>query len=424
MNEVAVGLSGGWNLSNQRRSLKQGVFNVPGATGICQNLPGGTEPHRCYTVSTNDNDLEDRFGAGDLLEYIRQIGRGVPDGKRGLNVTVVPVPDSQSADPVTKQNENIATIRGVADQKTGVYAHKSAPAHGALLARLQGIAGGYDSIIEGNAANAIVTALASVCASTFAHAFINGPNSTEVAAKAARALYSYKRMTMIETGAQIYDEANQRITVGASGIVAGLQAAVDAEHEGIPSHVAGNRALRIAAPGREIDFDWIDPSTEGQRLLNAQCNIIARGIPGEDFAVGEGGMILVAAFTMSNEPLEQLYNVVRMQDFIFVTLVKNYRIYLLQYNMDPKAALSAAIDQTNKQLTAWAQRRIIYSRPRVEFIPDDATPDDWRTGKIRLTGFAEPRAPITRFDLEMQRDTTGIEIEIAEFQSYANNSLL
>ncbi|WP_321341520.1 hypothetical protein [uncultured Cohaesibacter sp.] len=421
MSEIAVGLSGRWDLSNQARPIKQADFGVPSVTGICQNLPEGTEQNRCYTVATNDPNLVARFGEGDLVDQIRAIGRGLPSGKQALNVTVVPVKDSAETDPTAKRDANIAALRGLDDQKTGVYALKHAVAQGALMPRLNTIAGGYDAFIQDNTANPIVTALTAVNASTFGHAFINGPNSTEVEAKAVRSLYSDPSLTMIETGVQITDESNNLETVGASGFVAGLQAAVDAEHDGVPSHVAGNRALRIAAPGREMTFDWMDPSTEGQRLLNAQCDIIVRGRVGGDFSAGEGGMILVTCNTLSSDPLERYYNVVRMQNYILLTLLRSYKVFLLKYNMNPKRAIKAVIKQTNNWLVGMAQREIIYSAPKVLFVPDAETPSDWRKGKLAFTGRAEPRAPLTQIDLSMERDDAGIELEIAELETFAKN---
>lgn len=405
---VTVGMSGSWDLSGEIRPTKEASFSTLGLIGTSPNKSADIEYNRCYTVTTDDSDLSDKFGDGDILDALNDMALCVEDGQYALSVTVVVV--EEGADDA----ETITNLAGTSADGTGVFAFKLATMHQAELPRLLVIAGGYDVILgDGDTANQAVQNLASVSSSILGMTFFNGPSTTKTDAITHRELYSSKRLVMTDGGVVV-----DGVTKPAAHFVAALQAAVDLTHDGIPSHCAGMRALNVGGPGREIDFTLNNPACEGQDLLSYQIGIIVVGDAGADFSVGDGGTYYVGAHTLSDDTLEQFINVVRMQDYVLLNILRTQRQFLVKYNLTVTVARNI-IATAQSFLSKLAAKDAIYPNPSVKFVGNDSSPEDWREGKLEISAFAEPHAPLMTIDTTFYRDRDAIEYSIAELEEYS-----
>ena len=415
-----VGSTGVYDTTGSNIPVREADFATVGVLGVAPNKASGTEYNRNYTVSTADSDLLTRFGAGDIVDQIDAITKGLPAGVGAVNVTVVAVPESESADPETKLAETIANLAGSSADKTGAYTFLKATAHQALVPRIKTTAGLFDAVNTSGLANPIVTALDVVNGMDFGFQFINGPSSTEVAAVTARELYNTADAHMIETAALDFDSDGNVVTRGASGYIAGLQAGVDIINDGVPSHVAGNRAINVGGPAREIEYSTQHGANEGQRLLAQQMGILVRGDAGADFAAGSGGTIYVGAHTLSDDVHLLYYNKARMRNYVLLNLLRLYNKFNLINNVD-YVVFKNMIASAQEWLNGLADDRHIFTAPKVLFQPDADSPADWRLGKLVLDGQVEFRAPLMRTEQNLYPTTAGIEFEIAQLETFAKN---
>eukprot|EP01009_Symbiontida_sp_KSa7_P010006 NODE_8_length_3394_cov_3.951570_g7_i0.p1 GENE.NODE_8_length_3394_cov_3.951570_g7_i0~~NODE_8_length_3394_cov_3.951570_g7_i0.p1 ORF type:complete len:429 (-),score=130.24 NODE_8_length_3394_cov_3.951570_g7_i0:1194-2480(-) len=424
-----AGISGGWDHSGIPIPVQKAQFSVNAAIApiSAANKADGIEYHRCYTVGSSDRDLADMIGlngGGALLDQIRAIDSGKGTNS-GLPVTFVAVPESESADPETARNENVAAIAGAADLRTGVNAFLSAPKHNALTPRLCSIGGGFDSHPDTSVKNAAVQAFDSVVDVTRGFLYVNGNNTNKTDAVAIREQYGSSRMHIVETGGYVYDSTGQLALEGSAAHILGVQAAIDISKDGVPSHIAGGHEIPgIAKPGRELDFDYGSQSDEGQFLLENDIGFLCRGDTGQDLGPGRGGVMYIGAHTcQTNEVLEKFINVVRMQDWMWLNIARTWKNYLLKENIGaPVGVALAKLGET--WLKRQADKKIIYPKPSLRFVPYSGAADDWREGYLELKAWAEPRAPLMRIDFDMYRDDTGIKAEIAALAEFGRSYVI
>ncbi|WP_319533429.1 hypothetical protein [uncultured Cohaesibacter sp.] len=419
MGKPTVGASAVYDTSQTVQIVDKMDMSIPGVLGTSPNKASGVEHNYCYTVSTADTDLLERFGEGDVLDQIECIAAGLPDGVSATNVTVVIVPEGESADPATKHTETIANLAGSSANGSGAYAFKLAAAHRALTPRIKTVAGLYDADVT-NGANAIVNNLDEVNAYDFGFTFVNGTGTTEAAALAARALYDMTNAHMIETHVLDVDSSGNPVTRGPSGYIAGLQIGVDFIHDGIPSHVAGGRTITCSGPAREIAYNDFSDACEGQRLLKEGLGILTLGNGLDDNATGDGGTMYRGAHSMSNDSQLKFYNKARMRNYVLLTLARYYAQHNLINNVD-YAVFKNMITGAQNWLNSLADERHIYTAPRIDFIPNSGSVDDWREGILKLSGGVEFRSPLMRTDQTLAPDIAGIEIEIAQLEAFAKN---
>ncbi|WP_068312545.1 hypothetical protein [Polycladidibacter hongkongensis] len=423
MSKIIVGSRASWSMGGEPRPVRNADFSTLGIIGTAPNKAAELEFNRCYTAASNDAAFWKKLGDGPIAEQVRASAMALAEGIHAHWVTIVIVPEGESDDALTKARQEVANVAGDPVLGTGIYTFKSAPAHQARTPRLLSIAGGLSAVEPaGGGANPAVQAMAAVCDALYGFGFVDGSSSTLAGATTQRGLYTSKRLHIIETAVEVARPDGTAIKP-ASGYVCGLQAAVDYEHGGIPSHVAGMREIRVAGPAREIPFALNDGSTEGQRLLELGLGILVRGDAASDFAASDGGTLYIGAHTCANEPLEQFINVVRMQDYIAVNLMKALRPFFVKYNMAERAVRQAAVKTQQLWLSKLAHKNVIYPDPRVKFVPGPSAPEDWRQGKFVTTAAAEPSAPLMRIDTQITRDRQAIELEIAQMQAWSANYL-
>jgi phage tail sheath protein FI len=420
MSEPVAGVKSLWDHAGEIRPTQPEDFSTIFNIGPAPNKAEGLEFDRCYTVNTSDTEFWTAVGAGPVQDQARAAAKSLRNGDAAHNMTVVLTKEGTDSDPVNKRNETIANIAGDPLTGKGMYAAKLATAHNAKPARLYTIAGGFSGPMADNSANPAVQAMANVCGSMYGFGFFEGPNSTKAAAIAVRELYGSRHLHLIETGAYDYNAAGTEVLYGASGYIAGLQATVDRQHGGVPSHCAGAHEVLVSKPGREIGFTYDDGSYEGQQLLAAQIGFLTRGDANNAFAAGQGGCIYMGAHTCSSEPLEQFINVSRMQDYMSFMTMKAMVPFVLKYNMESSTVLRSALKTAESVLLGLANNNHIYANPRVEFIPDSTTPEDWRLGHFKIHSWAEPHAPLMKVTNTLHRDRNAIVIAARELEAFSS----
>ncbi|MFS8180905.1 hypothetical protein ACMG4P_05010 [Pseudovibrio denitrificans] len=419
MSEPVAGVKSHWDHSAEIRPTQPEDFSTIFNIGPAPNKDEGLEYDRCYTANTSDTNFWNAVGAGPVQDQARAAAKSLRNGDAAHNMTVVLTKEGTDSDPVNKRNETITNIAGDPLLGTGMYAAKLATAHNAKPARLYSIAGGLSGPMADNSANPAVQAMAIVCSSMYGFGFFEGPNSTKAAAIGVRELYNSRHLHLIETGAYDYNAAGTEVLHGASGYIAGLQATIDRQHGGVPSHCAGAQEVMVSKPGREIGFAYDDGSYEGQQLLAAQIGFLARGDANNAFAAGQGGSIYIGAHTCSSEPLEQFINVSRMQDYMSFMTMKAMVPFVIKYNMESSTVLRAALKTAESVLVGLANDKHIYANPRVEFIASPTTPEDWRLGHFKIHSWAEPHAPLMKITNTLHRDRNAIVIAGRELEAFA-----
>ena len=107
------------------------------------------------------------------------------------------------------------------------------------------------------------------------------------------------------------------------------------DHEtGAPFHSAANQAVQgIISPNREIGFNLTNSANEAQELFAANIGALIRGEIGDDFAIASGGFVLISTDNVGEDPLWQMYNVMRGRDYIHLGMLRALRYFLGRYNI-------------------------------------------------------------------------------------------
>lgn len=248
-------------------------------------------------------------------------------------------------------------------------------------------------------ANPVVAALPAVLNKLLAHAVVLGPADSQQA-------FTDWRET-IQSGRIIAQAISSK--VGVTPVVEdpvarilALGAAVDHEHGGMPFHSWANRPLHgIVGPNRAVDFSLTDGATEGQALLGLNGGIIVRGEAGVETAIASGGFIYIGTDTCSDNTLWQFYNQSRGRDYIHLTFLRTLRFYLGRFNLNKHTiqAIRNTMEFALRDLKAGGH----ILGYKVDFVPDQNSPEELRKGRFYIGFAAEEPAPLRYLGIQSTR---------------------
>src|SRR4029077_7975636 len=166
---------------------------------------------------------------------------------------------------------------------------------------------------------------------------------------------NHSRLIGVTGGVKVLDPISGNVVVRPiAGRIAGLMVAQDFR-VGFPSHSCANRPIQgIVGPARSIEFSLTDGDTEGQQILAANMGVVVRGLIGVETAISSGGFVFIGTDNMGDDQLWRFYNVVRMRDYLHLSLMPALRTYLGRSNVTRQTVRNvlATIDHFLSSLVA------------------------------------------------------------------------
>lgn len=264
-----------------------------------------------------------------------------------------------------------------------------------------GLTGAAAPLTLAPAANPVCSALPSVLNRLLAHAVVEGPGTTEIAAKNWREGINSDRLIPIDMWVKVLEGASIVSRPGAPRF-AGMLAAVDYEHGGAPMHSAANRPIQgITGLVRSIGFSLTDGATEAQSLLAANIGVAVRGELGVESAISTSGFIAIATDTAGDDPNWQFYNTTRGRDYIHLGLMRALRTYLGRVNITGHAVQAVLNTATIWLTQLQADGNLLGFR--VGFSEDQNTPEDLRLGRFSFDFQAEEPPVLRRIDMTSRK---------------------
>ncbi|MCZ4272465.1 phage tail protein [Maritalea porphyrae] len=392
----------------ETRPTAQAEFSDIGLALVAPDKAGGLEFNRPYAVNSNDVDFYTALGVGgNARAEIEGINDQLSEFRKSAKLSVVLVDEGDNADPAVKLTETLNNLKGDSVQKTGIHAWKNSAQLTGRTPRLCAVPGYTSQQTESNVANIVCAELPAVLNSLMAVAFVDGPNSTRQAALDWRETMSSKRLIPIETAVKVANSDGDVVVAPASSRVAALQLGIDQSKDGLPFHTAAMRALNIVGPGREMEFDLADFSTEGQELYNNNLGIVVRGEAGSDSAAAEGGFVYIGTDTCSTDPLWRFYNQVRGRDYLHVMAIRDLRNLLGKYNISIQLA-QTWITMQRARLNMLVRKNAILGF-QVQFVADENDPLDIRKGRLSISMDAEESAPFVHGHIKSGRYSVAVD---------------
>lgn len=278
-------------------------------------------------------------------------------------------------------------ITGVTITNVGV-GYTSAP----TLAVAGGTGGAVTATVDANA-NGVVASLPTLLDRLLAVAPVDGPMTSEAAARTWRATINSERIIPCEVAAKrMGDDGAIFVTPGAPAI-AGIGVRVDHQHSGRPFRSWANQPVYgIVGPARPIDFSILDGSNEGQALLGAGVGVLVRG-EGGDGAIADGGYVFVGTDGAGDDPLWNFYSQIRGRDYLHLMLIKTLRYFLGRRNLN-RGTIEDVIntmDKIGRDIKADGDLLDL----KVGFAKDQNSPEQLRLGRFKVLFKAE-EPPVLR----------------------------
>ena len=246
----------------------------------------------------------------------------------------------------------------------------------------------------GMLANPVAASLPSVLDAIFAIGYVFAGSVDATASKSYRETLSSKRLNVIDTGVKVIDSAGSTIDTDPCPALLGLHVRRDFAYDGRPFRSILNQPVYgIVGPSRDVEFNLLDGSSEGQDLLSNQIGVIVRGEGGNDFAIADGGFVFMGFENVGDESVWQQTHKVRGRDFIELTVIRTVRQYLGKFNLTTQT-IQTIVDTVDDILAIAEARQEILGR-RVRFDPDLNNTSDLRTGMIYVEAKFE-EAPVFR----------------------------
>ena len=243
-------------------------------------------------------------------------------------------------------------------------------------------------------ANPIASMLPAVLDGLIAHAIIESAGVSEINDKNWRTTLNHSRLIGISGGVKILDPISGNVVVRPiAGRIAGLMIAQDFR-VGFPSHSCANRPIHgIVGPARAVDFSLTDGDTEGQQLLAANLGVVVRGLIGVETAISSGGFVFIGTDNLGDDSLWRFYNIMRMRDYIHLSLMPALRTYLGRSNITRQTVRNvlATVDHFLSSLVAME----VLLGKKVSFRGNMNSAEEIRQGHITI-GFQAEEPTVLR----------------------------
>jgi phage tail sheath protein FI len=268
-------------------------------------------------------------------------------------------------------------------------------------------------------ANPVVAGATSICNQLMGQMLVESAGSSMQNDLDWRETMQSHRLIPLSGGCRVMDPATSYIMIRPlAPRMAGIM--VRRDHEtGAPFHSAANQAVQgIISPNRNIGFNLTDSANEAQELLGANIGVLVRGEIGDDFAIASGGFILISTDNAGEDPIWQMYNVMRGRDFIHLGMLRSLRYFLGRYNIigHTVRAILNTMEFFLRDLCA-DQHILGY---KVNFRTEGNSPEQIRLGHLTV-GFAAEEPPVLKhLTIESARYREAIDAMVSDLASQMN----
>ena len=224
------------------------------------------------------------------------------------------------------------------------------------------------------------------------------------------------RLIPLSGGCRVMDPITSNIVIRPlASRMAGIM--VRRDHEtGAPFHSAANQAVQgIISPNREIGFNLTDSANEAQELFAANMGCLVRGEVGSDFALASGGFVLVSTDNAGEDPLWQMYNVMRGRDYIHLGLLRALRYYLGRYNIVGHTVQAILNTMHYFLRDLKADNHILGFK--VNFRTEGNSPEQIRLGHLTVGFKAEEPPVLKHITIESSRYREALDEMVADLAS-------
>jgi phage tail sheath protein FI len=227
------------------------------------------------------------------------------------------------------------------------------------------------------------------------------------------------RLIPLSGGCRVMDPATSNIVIRPlAPRMAGIM--IRRDHEtGAPFHSSANQAVQgIISPNRDIGFNLTDSANEAQELLAANIGVLVRGEVGDDFAIASGGFVLVSTDNAGEDPIWQMYNVMRGRDYIHLGMLRALRFYLGRYNIIGHTVQAILNTMQFFLRDLHADSHILgYS---VNFRTEGNTPEQIRLGHLTVGFKAEEPPVLKHLTIESARFRDAIDAMVSDLATQLN----
>lgn len=331
--------------------------------------PTEFEAGKAVRFSTSDPDAVEALGTGLLKDAVDGINSQLEGLNSGADVVVVRV--AEGADAAATRASIVEALQDVG----------SIPSSVNKTPRLI-FAGRTAWRADMDTANPVVAALPAACERLLAIAPVDVDDTSSANAIDARETMSSERLIPIGVSARVYEGENL-VTRSMAPRVIGLFNRVDNGNEGKPfKPIAGRPLYGLAGLSRNIPFNLLDGSTEGQQMLDADVSIVARGEVNVDGAVSNGGFEFIGTDNTATGELWNQIHQVRGADYITVKLISIVREFLGK-EITPDY-VESFINSILFMLRDHKAAGDILGYNEDVFLPDQNSPEQIRLGRLKL----------------------------------------
>jgi len=268
-------------------------------------------------------------------------------------------------------------------------------------------------------ANPVVAGATAICNQLMGHMIVESAGSSMQNDIDWRETMQSQRLIPLSGGCRVMDPATSYILIRPlAPRMAGVM--VRRDHEtGAPFHSAANQPIQgIISPNREIGFNLTDSANEAQELLAFNIGVLIRGEVGDDFAIASGGFVLISTDNAGEDPIWQMYNVMRGRDFIHLGLLRSLRFFLGRYNIIGHTVQAILNTMRFFLRDLHADQHILgYS---VNFRTEGNTPEQIRLGKLTVGFKAEEPPVLKHITIESSRYREAIDAMVGDLASQLN----
>jgi phage tail sheath protein FI len=273
------------------------------------------------------------------------------------------------------------------------------------------------TIVSG--ANPVVAGATSICNQLLAHMIVESSGSSLQNDLDWRETMQSHRLIPLSGGCRVMDPVTSYIVIRPlASRMAGIM--VRRDHEtGAPFHSAANQAVQgIISPNREIGFNLTDSANEAQELFAANIGALIRGEVGDDFAIASGGFVLISTDNAGEDPLWQMYNVMRGRDYIHLGMLRSLRYFLGRYNIIGHTV--QAILNTMRFFLRDLQADQHILGYQVNFRTEGNSPEQIRLGHLTVGFKAEEPPVLKHITIESSRYREAIDAMVADLATQLN----
>jgi phage tail sheath protein FI len=273
------------------------------------------------------------------------------------------------------------------------------------------------SIVAG--ANPVVAGATSVCNQLLGMMIVESSGASFQNDIDWRETMQSHRLIPLSGGCRVMDPVTSYIVIRPlAPRMAGIM--VRRDHEtGAPFHSAANQGVQgIISPNREIGFNLTDSANEAQELFAANIGALIRGEVGDDFAIASGGFVLISTDNAGEDPLWQMYNVMRGRDYIHLGMLRALRFFLGRYNIigHTVQAILNTMEFFLRDLEA-DQHILGYD---VNFRTEGNSPEQIRLGHLTVGFRAEEPPVLKHITIESSRYREAIDAMVSDLATQLN----